>query len=105
MIEDLIDELSAYCAIINSTLKSFWSEVEEALSLTTYNRKVKSQVDHGADPWSKMTSLYGAVWTANRHGGSHPLFLRPDKSSHNKNGIYWGITAQDLAVNAQYHTS
>jgi len=73
------------------------------LSLPTYNRKVKSQVDHGAVPWSKMPLLNGAVRTANHHNGSHPILLRREKSPHNKNGIFRGTTAQDLAVNAQYH--
>ena len=30
MIEDLIDELSSHCAVIDSTPKSLWSEVEGA---------------------------------------------------------------------------
>ena len=76
---------------------------EAALSLPTYDRKVKSQVDHGAVPWSKMPLLNGAVRIANHHSGSHPILLPREKSSHNKNGFFRGTTAQDLAVNAQYH--
>ena len=79
--------------------------MKKRLSLPMYDRKVKSQVDHGAEPWSEMPLLNGAVWTANHHSGSHPVLLHPEKSSDNKNGIYWGTTAEDSDVNAQYHAS
>jgi hypothetical protein len=53
----------------------------------------------------KLPLLYGTVRTANHHSGSHPLLLGHEKSSSNKNGIYWDMTAQDSAVDTQYHKS
>ena len=52
-----------------------------------------------------MSLLYEIVQTTNHHSVSHSLLLDPEKSSSNKIGIYWDITAQDSAVTAQYHTS
>ena len=75
------------------------------ICIRSYDLKVKCQVNHSGELWSEMPFLYGVVWTASHHGVSHLLFLRNKNSSHNKNKIYQDITAQDLAVDAQYHTS
>ena len=40
MIEDLIDEISSYRDVVNSTPKSFWSEVEGAAE---YNASIEKR--------------------------------------------------------------
>ena len=63
MIEDLIDELSSYRAVINSTPKFSWSEVEGAAGYDTSPKKKAEK-----DP-KKYGDSTGRMITLKRHIG------------------------------------
>ena len=48
MIEDLIDELSSYCVIVNSIPKSFWSDVEGAAE---YDASLKKKAEKNLEKY------------------------------------------------------
>ena len=69
----LNEEIGVNCELIGS---NYWIELirnsKPHFFLRTYDPKVKCQVDYGADSWSEVTLLHGALPTAYQHGGSHP---------------------------------
>ena len=52
VVEDLIDELSSYRAVINSTPKSFWSEVEGAAD---YDVSLKKKAEKNPEKYGDST--------------------------------------------------
>ena len=68
-----------------------------------YEPQVKSQVDHGAEPWSEAPLLNGALPTVNQYGNSPPPSVVPCQTASQQERNLLGHYSPRLAVDVTTH--